>query len=178
MILEFTNLEYRILDMAVLYKENGWKKLAYPQHMKNFSVSKRAIFWPEGGKAEIDFLYTKSKPITQEFLEHQTIRLSYKNQAPTSEDPSHHVYCVFLAPFSTKAFRIEESIGGGHAERGGGNSLSISELLAWPDWRHHFELSGCSWAVPIIESHAVQTEQLLTLLIGEACKRNGLAEDA
>lgn len=178
MILEFANLEYRILDMAVLYKEKGWNKLAYPQHMKNFSASESAIFWPEGGKAEISFLYVKSKPITREMLEQQVIRLSYKNRAPTSEDQFHHIYCVFLAPFSAKAFRVEESIGGGHAERGGGYNMSIPELLAWPEWRHHFKLSGCSWAVPLIESYSSQTEQLLNLLIGEACKRNGVAENA
>ena len=175
-ILEFSNGERRILDLAVLRTEKGWAQLAYPQHIKNFVLSEDSVFWAEGGKIEASYLYEKSKPIHEDALENQTIRLSYKNQAPTSEDKFHHVYGVFLAPFSTKPFRIDESIGGGHAERGGGHSLSISELVAWPEWRQHFMFSGCSWAVPLIESLARQPEQLLNLLVSESCKRNGLPE--
>lgn len=177
-ILEFAESEYRIFDTSVLCREKGWHKLAYPQHMKLFSVSVDAIFWPDGGQVDADYLYQKSRPIDQGQLEHQVIRLSYKNQAPTLEDKHHHVYGVYLAPYSAKIFRIGESIGGGIADRGGGYDLSLSELLAWPDWERHFELSGCSWAALLIESLATKPEQLLDALIGEACKRNGLAGDA
>ena len=177
-ILEFSNAERRIFDMAILCREKGWNKLAYPQHIKNFHMSDDSVVWAEGGKIGANYLYEKSRPIAQASLENQDIRLGYKNQAPTSEDKFHHVYGVFLAPFSTKPFRTEESIGGGHAERGGGNSRSISELMAWPEWREHLMLSGCSWAVPLIESWAEQPEQLLNLLVSEACTRNGLPEIA
>ena len=175
-ILEFSNAKRRIFDMEILCREKGWHKLAYPQHMKNFYIGEDFVFWAEGGKIEASYLYEKSRPIEQELLENQSIRLSYKNQAPTSKDKFHHVYGVFLASFNTKPFRTEESIGGGHAERGGGDSLSTSELMAWPKWREHFMLSGCSWAVPLIESWAEQPEQLVNLLVNEACKRNGLPE--
>ena len=177
-ILEFSNLEFRILDMTVLCKEKGWTKLGYPQHMKNFTFSESSAYWPEGGTAEASYLYAKSKTIEKSRLENQVIRLSYKNQAPTSEDKSHHVYGVFLAPFSAKPFRVGESIGGGHGDLGGGHSMSISDLLEWPEWKHHFMLSGCSWATTPIEALAGQPEQLLNSLIIEACKRNGLPEDA
>ncbi|WP_136526556.1 DUF2442 domain-containing protein [Geomonas ferrireducens] len=176
-ILEFSGSEYRIFDTSVLCKEKGWNKLAYPQHMKTFSVFEDAIFWPDGGQVDASYLYQKSRPIDRGQLEHQVIRLSYKNQAPTSEDTLHHVYAVFLAPYSAKPFRLGESIGGGITDRGGGYDMSLSELLAWPEWKCHFELSGCSWAALLIESLSNNSEHLLNVLIVEACKRNGLAEE-
>lgn len=177
MILEFVGAEYRIFDVSVLYQEKGWDKLAYPQHMKCFTVSENEIFWPDGGKVDANFLYERSTPIDLDRLENQVLRLSYKNQAPTTEDKNHHVYGVFLAPFSKSPFRVGESIGGGFAERGGSNDLSLSELLAWAEWRQHFKLSGCAWAITLIESLASESEQLFEQLIREACKRNGAAED-
>jgi len=177
-VLEFVGAGCRIFDTSVLCKDKGWHKLAYPQNMKRFTVSENGIFWPDGGKVEASYLYERSKPISQEQLENQVIRLSYKNQAPTSEDKNHHVYGVFLAPFSSKPFRVGESIGGGMADRGGGYDLSLAELLAWPEWKRHFKLSGCSWAAVLVESLDSKSEQLFQSLIGEACMRNGIAEDA
>ena len=177
-ILEFVGPEYRIFDTSLLCKDKGWHKLAYPQHMKRFTVSGDGVFWPDGGKVDATYLHERSRPINQEQLEHQVIRLSYKNQAPTTEDKLHHVYGVYLAPYSSKSFRVGESIGGGLADRGSGYDVSLSELLAWPEWKRHFELSGCSWAAALVESLASKPEKLFDALISEACRRNGIAEGA
>jgi hypothetical protein len=160
----------------VLYRENGWKHLAYPQHQKNFLASESAITWPTSGTVDSDFLYERSKPIEGGRLERQIIRLSYKNQPAAGEDNGHHVYGVFLAPYSPKPFRLDESIGGGMADRGGGYDFSLDELLMWPNWRHHFELSGCKWAAVLVDSLSDRPEALIDSLIKEACKRNGSPE--
>ncbi|NGZ84571.1 hypothetical protein [Duganella aceris] len=170
MVLEFAGPEYRLFDTSILRNDNGWVQLAYPQHLKRYTVTPDGIHWPEGGTVDAGFLHQRSKPLDPAALRHQVLRLSYKNQAPTSEDRSHHVYGVYLARFSQQPVHIEESIGGGMAERGGGREFSIEELLAWPEWREHFTLSGCAWAIPKVEQGALDT------LVVEACRRNGLPD--
>lgn len=176
MILEFDGPEYRLFDTSILREKKGWNRLAYPQHLKQFTVTPDSICWDNEGRVDAAYLYRSSTPLPQANLEQQVLRLSYKNQAPTPEDKLHHVYGVYLARFSNKPFRIGESIGGGIADRGGGRDFSLQELLLWPQWKQHFELSGCSWAVPLLESLAGEPDRLLDLLIREACLRNGLPE--
>lgn len=176
MVLEFDHAEFRLFKVFTLYQEKGWHKLAYPQHVKRFVVSENGIDWAEGGFADAGYLYEKSTPITARDLERQSIRLSYKNQAPTSEDKLHHVYGVYLAPFSAKPFQLVESIGGGMADRGGGTEKSLAELLVWNGWKGFFKLSGCSWAAALIGAHAKEPALLSAALIAEACRRNGTAE--
>lgn len=178
LILEFSDFEYRIFDLMILYEEMKWKELAYPQHQKKFVASASEILWPNNGKVNSNFLYEKSKPIERAKLENQVIRLSYKNQAPTSEDKFHHVYGVYLAPYSSKPFRVGESIGGGMADRGGGFDYSLNELINWPEWKWHFELSGCKWATKLVDSLAGNPAKLIEALIAEACSRNGSPENA
>ena len=108
-------------------------------------------------------------------LESQSLRVAYKNRAPTPEHQSHHVYGVYLAPFSAEPFQAGESIGGGHAEMGGSQSYTLAALLARPKWRHHFELSGCTWAVPLIEAGSHNERALLDALVNEVCRREGAA---
>lgn len=176
-ILELSGPEYRIFDLMILYREMGWKDLAYPQHQKNFISSASEIIWPTSGTVNSKFLYERSKPLENDRLENQIIRLSYKNQAPTSEDKNHHVYGVYLAPYSSKPFRVGESIGGGMADRGGGHDYSLVELQEWAEWKRHFELSGCLWAATLINSLAANPVALIDALIAEACKRNGSPEN-
>jgi hypothetical protein len=176
MILEFHGPEFRLFDASVLSRR--WPKLAYPQYFKRFTVTGEAVHWSDGGRVDADDLYGGSSPQQYADLDHQTLRVSYKNQAPTDQDNLHHVYYVYVAPFSSKLFRIGESVGGGLAERGGGRNLTLEELLTWADWKHHFELSGCSWAVEVVESLAEESDQLVDALVRESCKRNGLPEDA
>ena len=178
LILEFLGQEYRIFDLMILYREMEWKELAYPQHQKAFIVSEDEISWPGSGTVDARFLYERSKSIEIDRLENQIIRLSYKNQAPTSENKHHHVYGVYLAPYSSKPFRVGESIGGGMADRGGGYDFSLADLQEWPEWKKHFELSGCMWAVSLIDSLPTDPVKLIELLIAEACRRNGSPENA
>ncbi len=146
--------------------------LAYPQHMKRYRFNGENIDWEFGGSLKASYLYDKSEPVSGSELERHSIRICYKNQAPTTEDKNHHVYGVYLYPFTEKLFAIGESIGGGHADRGGSRSFSLGELLDWQDWKRHFELSGCSWAIEIIEKNE-ELEYLIGMLVREACKRNG-----
>ena len=171
-ILEFAGPEYRLFDTSILRNEMGWSQLAYPQHVKRYVVMPDAISWPECGTVDARFLHARSRPFDPAGLRNQVLRLSYKNQAPTSEDPSHHVYGVYLARFSDKPFHVEESIGGGMAERGGGREFSSEELLAWPEWKEHFTLAGCAWAIPLIEDDP----EVLDTLVEQACRRNGLPD--
>ncbi len=176
MVLEFLGPEFRLFEASALTRQ--WPNLAYPQHFKCFLVTADAVHWVDGGHVDADYLYENSHPQQEAELDHQILRLGYKNQAPTREDEHHHVYGVFVAPFSSKQFRIGESIGGGFADRSGGRDLTIGELLAWADWKHHFELSGCSWAIPIVEAMAAEPDRLLDTLVDAACKCNGLPDGA
>jgi hypothetical protein len=175
-ILEYFDHEYRIFNTSSLYREKGWHKLAYPQHMKRFSVTPDEICWPDGGCVGADYLYERSRPLGQTELERQSLRLSYKNQAPTLEDRQHDVYHVYLAPFSNKLFSVGESIGGGVTENGWGRELSLQDLLSWQGWKQHFEMAGCQWAIPIVESSANDPERLRDMLVTKACERNGLPD--
>jgi hypothetical protein len=177
-VLEFAGGDYRLFKANTLWRERGWPQLAYPQHLKRFALTPNAIAWPEGGRIDAGTLHAESTPVDGPRLQHHLLRLSYKNQAPTSEDASHHVYGVYLAPFAAECFSIGESIGGGHGERGGGRAYTLPELLAWPGWRRHFELAGCRWAIAVVESLAAAPDQLMDTLVAEACRRNGTAEEA
>jgi hypothetical protein len=168
MVLQFGGPEYRLLDTSILRKDKGWDRLANPQHLKRFTVSQESICWEAEGCVDAQYVYRKSRPLSQENLRYQTLRVSYKNQAPTLEDKFHHVYSVDLARFGNEPFLVSESIGGSHAERGSGNAFSTQELLGWPHWRQHFELSGCAWAVPIVESLATEHDRLLDRLVHES----------
>jgi len=172
-VLEFDGPEYRLFDAMILYREKAWRQLAYPQHLKNFTLTPSAICWHEAGSVDADYLHRRSAPLDQARLERQVLRVGYKNQAPTPQHQSHHEYGVYLARFSAQPFRIGESIGGGVADMGYGRDLSLEELLLWPQWKHFFELAGCAWAIPLLESLSGEPERLLDLLVSEACRRNG-----
>jgi hypothetical protein len=176
MILEFFGPEYRLFEVAALYSR--WPELAFPQYLKQFTVTAEAIAWNAGGRVDADYLYDNSRPQQRIDLEDQVLLLGYKNQAPSEKHEDHHVYGVFLAPFSSTPFCLGESIGGGFAGTEDASNLTTAELLAWSGWRHHFVSSGCAWAVPLVESLAEKADQLVDTLVSEACKRSGIAEDA
>lgn len=176
MILEFDDGSFRLLDVGSVRRDRGWEQLAYPQHAKRFALAPDAITWPAGGTVDIPYLLRHSAAVAPAALEHEFLRLCYKNQAPTPQDARHHVYEVEIGRFSSTPFRLGESIGGGHAERGGSSSFSLPELLACPDWREHFELAGCGWAVPVVDMLAPDPESLLDTLVDEACRTNGVPD--
>jgi len=176
LILQFGGTEHRVLSTSLLCQRFGWKELAYPQHLKRFVWDEDKIVWSSGGTVDAEFLYENSTPVRLASLEQQTIRLSYKNQAPTTQHKHHHVFGVYLAPFSEKLFRLDESIGGGHGDQGGSESLSLAELLARPDWKPHFQKSGCNWAIEAITNGVGVPEHLIDTLVRGACERNGMPE--
>jgi hypothetical protein len=176
-ILEFANHERRSFDVMTVYHERGWVALAHPRQRKRAVVSESGLTWPGIGSLTSAALYEQSRPLDDAAAARESIRLSYKNLAPTHDDAGHHVVGVFLMPYSARPFWLDESIGGGHAERGGGQAFTIDELRAWPAWRQHFAQSGCAWAIGYVDALADQPARLLEVLIGEACRRNGLPDD-
>lgn len=177
LILEFDDGAFRLFEMRSVREEKGWAQLAYPQHAKRFTLAPDAISWPAGGTVDIGYLLRHSVSVAPAALEHEYLRLCYKNQAPTPEDAHHHVYEVEIGRFSSKPFRLGESIGGGHAERGGSKTCTLAELLDWPGWREHFELAGCGWAIALVEPLGLDPQLLantLDLMVLEACRTNGL----
>ncbi|MFC5740803.1 hypothetical protein [Dyella tabacisoli] len=173
LVIEFGGAEHRLFDAEIARKEMSWPALAYPNRLKNLSYTVSSITWPEIGELSAAYLYRNSTPLTKEGLEHQVLRLSYKNQAPTETHPTHHVYGVYLFPFSANLFDVGESIGGGHGEMGGSRRMRTDELLALPDWKRHFRLSGCDWAIPIVEGHGDEPMKLSDVLVREICRREG-----
>jgi hypothetical protein len=173
LVIEFGGAEHRLFDAKIAREEMNWPALAYPNKLKNLSYTASSVTWPEIGELSAAYLYRNSTPLTKEGLEHQVLRLSYKNQAPTETHPSHHVYSVYLFPFSANLFDVGESIGGGHGEMGGSRRMRTDELLALPDWRRHFFFSGCNWAIPIVEVHCDEPMKLSDLLVREICRREG-----
>jgi hypothetical protein len=178
LILRFGATDYRLFALAQLSQQAGWEQLAYPQHGKRFSFDAQRLTWPAAGEVEASYLYAHSQPLSTAQLEQQTLRLGYQNQAPSAQDARHHIYYVYLAPFSAQPFQLGESIGGGMAERGGSCALNLAQLHVWPDWQAHFALAGCGWAVPLIAAPQAEAASLLKALIEGACLRNGLPEPA
>ncbi len=176
MILEFVGLEHRLFDVAALYAR--WPRLAFPQHLKQFAVTPDAISWKGNGRTDADYLYENSRPLSRAELENEVLLLGYENRAPTDEHQTHHVYGVYLAPFSSVPFRLGTSIGGGFAGTDTGNDFTTADLLSWSDWMNHFALSGCAWAIPLVESLSEDSDQLIDTLISEACKRAVASADA
>ncbi len=171
MVLEFDGGEYRIFDTSILYKQKGWEEISYPRYLKRYTVTPESICWPDQGTLDVDYLYQHSNPIDRGGLERQILLLGAENRAPTLEHPQYHEYAVYLAPFSDTAFRVDENIGGGFAGREEGRELSIQSLLMWPRWKWHFQMSGCEWAVPIVELLATDPQSLIDTLVKEACER-------
>ena len=172
LVLEFAGEGHRLFDAAIARTEKGWAEFAYPNKLKNLTFTSEQVIWPGGRTLDARYLYAKSKPIQSQALRNQLLRLGYKNQAPTTVHASHHVYGVYLFPFSSQPFSVGESIGGGHGELGGSASYSLSELLDWSEWKHHFELSGCAWAVALVEEARTESD-LLRTLVKEVCSREG-----
>ncbi|WP_234790153.1 hypothetical protein [Pseudomonas amygdali] len=68
--------------------------------------------------------------------------------------------------FAAAPFCFEQSITGGHAERGGCIFLNLAGLENWPgDWRVHLEKSGCGWVAELMAG--AQTDQQAVKLILE-----------
>ncbi|QOY22455.1 hypothetical protein FYK61_14335 [Xanthomonas citri] len=75
----------------------------------------------------------------------KVVEISRRNNAPSADDPTHDV-CVFsIAIDADKPFWLEQSIRGGHAERGGCSTLALQELDTWRGhWCAHVTRAGCA----------------------------------
>ncbi|MBO9748574.1 MULTISPECIES: hypothetical protein [Xanthomonas] len=82
----------------------------------------------------------------------KVVEISRRNNAPSADDPTHDV-CVFsIAIDADKPFWLEQSIRGGHAERGGCSMLALQELDTWRGhWCAHVTRAGCAWVIPMLE---------------------------
>lgn len=128
LILELADEGFRVFDGAVARKEKGWGNFLYPQIIKNPSLSEDGVAWPGSRSLDAACLMSASQPIAPPALKNQVLRMGYRNQAPTPQHLSHHVFGVNLDPFARQPFELEESIGGGHAEMGGAMRYSLAEL--------------------------------------------------
>jgi hypothetical protein len=81
------------------------------------------------------------------------ILIALRNIAPSAEDARHDEYRFSVDPEEAHTpFLFEQSIGGGHAERGGAAALGLGALAQHPgDWRRHLRLAGCGWTVAVLE---------------------------
>lgn len=171
LVIEFED-GHRLFKASIAREEFDWQELAYPHKLKNLVYTEQQVGWPSNRILGAEYLYENSVPVALESLQFENLCLGYQNQAPTDKHPDHHVYCVYLYPFHEKPFAIGESIGGGHAEMGYSVNYTLAELLALPDWKKHFELSGGAWAVPLV-SNANEREDLLRVLVEMVCQREG-----
>ncbi|HEX7814018.1 hypothetical protein [Dyella sp.] len=174
LVIEFAGSEHRLFNASIAREDLGWTQLAYPRTFKHLTYTEQHVAWPQVGELPASYLYEHSVPLTAERRENQLLRLSYKNQAPTTEHPSHHVYDVHVYPFSTRLFGVGQSIGGGHAEMGGSRRVTVDQLLAMPQWEQHFVLAGGEWAIPAIRKYDGHVAALSHLLVQEICRREGL----
>jgi hypothetical protein len=171
--IEFAAGEFREFTADKAHRPEGFDALAYPTVFKTLTYDAAAVRWAGIGAIDAATLYRASIPMSAEQLRQHVLRVGYHNRAPTAEDPAHHVYGVYLYPFDPAPFCLGESIGGGHAERGGSRSYGLAELRAWPGWRGFFELSGCDWAIPIVQA-GDDLDVLLDRLVHAICARGGM----
>ena len=171
--IEFAAGEFRQFAADKAHRPEGFDALAYPNVFKKLTYDAAAVRWAGIGAIDAATLHRESTPMSAEQLRRHVLRVGYHNRAPTTEDAAHHVYGVYLTPFDPAPFCLGESIGGGHAERGGSQSYGLTELRARPDWQGFFELSGCDWAIPIVQD-GDDLDALLDRLVRAICARGGV----
>lgn len=173
LVVEFGYTEHRLVDSSVLRARMTWPLKDHANKLKQFAYTETSVVWSGMIEMTAEYLYEHSTLLTDEQRERQSLSLSYTNRAPTAQDEKHHVYGVNLYPFSANLILLEESIGGGHAERGGASRMTPADLLARHDWKRHFERAGGEWAIPMIGNHTDQPAVLSDLLVREICRRAG-----
>jgi len=165
---------FRLFQARQACGRDGFSALAYPNVLKKLTYDAAAVRWEGIGALDAAFLHDASAPMSDDQLRRHELRVGYRNQAPTPSHPTHHVYGVYLYPFDPDGpFSLGESIGGGHAEMGGSQSFDLAGLRAWAGWREHFALSGCDWAIAMVQE-ADDTEVLLDRLVHAICARGGM----
>ena len=95
------------------------------------------------------------------------IEIGSRNNAPTSQHPTHDVY-IFNIDLSRAAtpFCFEQSTAGGHGGQGGARWLALDELEAWPgEWREHLKKADCAWVAELIDAHPSVDQVTLVSMI-------------
>ena len=168
---EWFNEKYRILEAKDIY-DKGFKFLAFPNQLKAFKSDNDKIIWKNGAHLSLEDFYGASKEIELGKIKNKILRVKYKNQAPTRQHKTHHVYGVFLHPFDyEKPISLSESIGGGIADMGYSKQTSFEELKQENDWKDFLKLSDCEWIIPIIES-TNQIDNLVDKIVKGICDRS------
>ena len=170
LIIELSNSKFLIVKTESMYGK-GYDFLAYPNQLKAFTYDDNKITWKNDKSISINEIKSFAKTTSLDEIKNKNLRINYKNQAPTKQHKSHHVYGVYLYPFK-RQISIGESIGGGHGERGGSVTLSITELLNYKGWENHFLLSDCEWAIEIIKSNKENEEKIIDELVRGICLRS------
>jgi hypothetical protein len=164
-----SNSETRYIDSQVLGKEFSF--LAFPNKLKAMTWDENQIVWKNGQKLDVAHILAKARLVGPSEIQ-GSLTLAQKNQAPTGQHKTHHVYYVSINPFSGKPVVLCESIGGGHGDIGGCTpAMSYVELLQLENWERHFILSGCDWAIEVIKSDASEKEKT-NRLVAEVCARS------
>ena len=173
-ILEFDDRSFRIFPASVARKVQGFEFLAYPNKLKNFLYNPEAVIWGEGQSLSAEYLYQNSKAITGPELLRQALTLGFMNRAPTRQHRTHHVYVVNVFPFNRdEPFCLGESLVGGIAEDYRSREYSLEGLISDPGWKTHFELSGCAWAIEMIERAPRNTDAVIDRLVKAVSVRGG-----
>lgn len=172
LVLQLSDGSYRLFSPAKNSLYEKYSFLAYPHKLKALRFSSDGITWYNGVHFTLDFLLQHS--VTKEKSElNNWLTIGSKNQAPTDQDAHHHEFYVAVRPFTPETPIVTgESIGGGHADRGGCSTLSVSQLLAQNDWEIHFGKSDATWAIPLIKAYADQPELLIGSLVENAIRRS------
>lgn len=176
LVLEFGSGDVRLFDCSRdrLVRDHpgtDWTVLAHPEFFRHLTVGSGAVHWAGGVTLDATYLFVASNPLTGPERDRQFMRVAYRNQAPTPQHPTHHVYYFELVPFGTRPFLIGESINGGHGEMGGATTLRLTELLAWPGWEEHLALAGCDWAVPLFRADGATERAVVDAVVSEVCRR-------
>ena len=147
--------------------------LAFPNKIKSYTYNEDTITWFNETSFHRNVLFDNSNAVDIDFVQNASLRINMKNQAPTSEHKTHHVYSVSIFPFnSEKTFALSESIHGGFGDTGGAFTLSIKEMLERDDWQDWFEKSDCAWAIDLVNKFHNEPPKLINLIVKEVCRRS------
>jgi hypothetical protein len=168
LVIEFADEGHRLFEGEIARVELGWREFAFPNKLKNLTFTAQQVIWPGGRILDSSYLYANATPLEGDALRTQSLRLGYGER-------SDHVYGIYLFPFRERPFEPVEIIAGawGGVETGDFNACTLTELVACPEWRRHFELSGCDWAIAMVES-APSERELVGQLVKQVCLRQGL----
>ena len=182
LVIRFDNGEFRVFPNQGLSDTEIWF-LHFPHKLQSYVEHADGLRWDAVNKSQIwngknvwdgevslsaSQLWDMSDEISLEKRQSKLLPIAMKNQAPTKQHSTHHVYFVYINPFNAeKLLTFGESIAGGHGERGGAISLSRSALNEFEQWQNHSLLAGCDWLIPILKEDNQTDEQTIDRIIAQ-----------